>query len=210
MDGNADSESKPEPATPLYVLIPPSPLFAAHWSFFIPNLLDYDAISRRHEESTIGRRIHVSGDRLNGFRLEIVRQYDVSKHRSVGSRRYLVALIPAKHLQASASESLPPAERFKQKDDDEGGGYIDNDAIDDFERICVEVEAPGPSLNRVSQTASSVPTKKAKAEVKDCQWWVRQVVDALMTRGMLEPAPTSANKPASQSPSDAVAALPVH
>lgn len=207
MDGDTGSESKP--ATPLYVLIPPSPVFAAHWSFFIPNLLDYDLISRRHEESNIGRRIHVSGDRLNGFRLEVVRNYDVSKHRSVGSRRYLVASIPAKHLQSSSSGDPTTNEKPKQKDEEEGGGYIDNNPSDDFEQVCVEVEAPGPSLNRVSQTASSVPTKKTKAEVRDCQWWVRQVVDILVARGMLEPASTSTKKD-EKNPLDAVAALPVH
>lgn len=171
----------------LYILIPPSPLFAAHWSLFIPELLPYDNITKRHEESNIGRRIHVSGDRLNGFHLEIIRNYNIGKHRTLGNRRYLAALIPAERLVTSTSTpQAGPADVLK--DEDEGGGFVDNVPIDAVENICVEVEAPGPSLNS-SQTAVLPGGKRIKTEVKDCQWWVREVIKKLSDRGLLEKLP---------------------
>ena len=65
-------EEAPAPApehayTTLYVHVYPSPLFAAHWSFFLP---------RQNPKSEIGDRIHVTGDRLNGFEYEYIRDYN--------------------------------------------------------------------------------------------------------------------------------------
>jgi len=198
------------PLVTLYVLIPPSPLFAAHWSFFLPALLEYDPISERYEESNIGRRIHVSGDRLNGFSLEIVRGYDIRKHRSVGTRRLPIALMPDSYLPERDESPNGPSHR-RMKDEDEGGGYVDNDPLDDFERVCVEVDAPGPSLKSV-QTGSQVGEnkgRKKKAEVKDCQWWVRKVVELAMSRGMLSPLPVM-NGGGCRGPLEMTKALPVH
>lgn len=112
----AVSESFPESSTALYVLIPPSPLFAAHWSFFIPDLLD--ATTRGSRESDHGRRIHVADDRLNGFKLEIIRNYNVRQHRSVGSRRFAIGRIGATDIDVT--DPKPSAK--KAKDEDEGGG----------------------------------------------------------------------------------------
>lgn len=191
---------------PLYVLIPPSPLFAAHWSFFLPDEPD-DKSKARPMESTTGRRIHVSGDRLNGFGLEIVRVYDVSKHRAVGSRRFAIALVPAQVLgQATESEQSKSTTNHELKDDDEGGGYVDNSPIDAFERVCVEVEAPGPSLNKV---APREPGKGQKREAKDCQWWIREVVKTMVERGMLSFVPPDKGRDV-QDPVALVAKLPVH
>ena len=175
----------------VYVLIPPSPLFAAHWSFFIPDT----------EDSSHGRRIHVSGDRLNGFKLEIIRAYDVSLHRSVSSsRRFRIGAV------SSSSRSAEPAAgtEYVQKDEDEGGGYVDNNAVDELERVCLEVDAPGPSLNRVDQ-----PGKRVNTEVKDCQWWVRQVVSLLCSRGILHALPT-ADGSEDRNPISIIESLPVH
>lgn len=189
----------------LYVLIPPSPLFAAHWSLFIPDASSFDAASKPYQEPKIGRRIHVSGDRLNGFTLEIVRDYDVKMHR--GARQYPIATIPSASLESSGSSSQGSAPHL-QKDEDEGGGYVDNRALDEFERICVEVEAPGPSLNRVSGSVAG-NGKRARVEVRDCQWWVRQVVLALEARGILATLSSDIND-SGKTPADMVAALPVH
>src|SRR6187551_3436105 len=55
----AQIETKSSPVTPsrtLYVLVYPSPLFAAHWSFWLP----YLDISGR--EARVGDRIHATGD----------------------------------------------------------------------------------------------------------------------------------------------------
>jgi len=60
---------------PLYVLVYPSRLFAAHWSFWTP----YPDASG--QESDIGDRIHVTGDRLNGFQYEYVQNYNVREDK---------------------------------------------------------------------------------------------------------------------------------
>lgn len=193
----------------LYVVIPPSPLFAAHWSFFLPQHCSYDPVKKRYEESNKGRRIHVSGDRLNGFALEIIRDYSVSKHRSVGSRRYPVGILSSNCLQSTEGDP-DVGQCHKNKDDDEGGGYIDNQAVDSFETICLEVEAPGPSLRSAQQGANATDGRRLKVEVRDCQWWVRQVVGVLEERGLLAPLPANGNSSPSKMPSALVASLPVH
>ncbi|KAM3421448.1 hypothetical protein BST61_g1841 [Cercospora zeina] len=172
------------PGTTLYVLVPPSPLFAAHWSFFLPDPTGYDNLSKRHEESTLGRRIHVAGDRLNGFQLEMIHGYDVSKHRGVASRKFPIGVVPARYLPPSARVSA--VHSGVEKDEEEGAGFVDNQPRDEFEQVCTQVEAPGPSLNPVSRGGSGVRGQKEKFEVRDCQYWVRKVVHELMTKGMLE------------------------
>ncbi|KAF2210191.1 hypothetical protein CERZMDRAFT_91194 [Cercospora zeae-maydis SCOH1-5] len=199
--------SDEQPGTTLYVLVPPSPLFAAHWSFFLPDSKGYDSISKRHEESPLGRRIHVAGDRLHGFKLEMIREYDVSKHRGVASRKFPIGIVPGRYLQSS--ERINGVHSGVAKDEDEGGGFVDNQPRDEFERLCTKVEAPGPSLNPVSQGASGVRGQKGKVEVRDCQYWVREVVHELTIKGMLE-EPSEIRMGQSKFPVDLVAQLPPH
>ncbi|KAK5135639.1 hypothetical protein LTR08_004940 [Meristemomyces frigidus] len=187
-------------------------MFAAHWSFFLPNGLPYDPVSRRHEEPKIGRRIHVSGDRLNGFQFKIIRHYDVSKHRSVGARRFAIGCIPVQNLQHATVDDGDRVGLARKKDDDEGGGFIDNEPVDEFEKICTEVKAPGPSLNRVVNGDVGTATKgrRKQAEAQDCQWWIRQVVEMLVSKGVLKAKPAEAGEDAIRGPSELAAALPVH
>lgn len=195
---------------PLYIVIPPSPLFAAHWSFFIPDLSSGSSESKRHEVPRSGRRIHVTGDRLNGFTLEIIRGYNVSKHKSVSAeRQYLVGALSFPEAQTSVSSDLKSAQvpdGAIYKDEDDGGGYVDNSPRDELERVCVEIEAPGPSLNKVGVAGGGLPGgKRVKMEVKDCQWWIRQVVQALVERGMLVRAEGEDREPVER-----VRSLPMH
>lgn len=167
-------------------------------------------ISKRHEESTVGRRVHVSGDRLNGFALELIREYDVSKHRSVGSRMFPIGSIPATHIQPDVSQvEEETIRRDSCKDDEDGGGLVDNEPRDVFERACVQVEVPGPSLNHVSNNQKPATGKRSQVEVRDCQWWVRQVVQELTTAGILESL-LQADGQRSKDPNELVAQLPVH
>lgn len=135
----------------LYVLVYPSRLFAAHWSFWIPYL------NANGKEADTGDRIHVTGDRLNGFQYEYVRNYNVREdERKPG--RFAIGLLSA----ASVSDNHDTV------------GLTAGDALNPFDRACREVEAPGPSLNKVVTTdagrANGPPPKKN--EVKDCQWVV--------------------------------------
>lgn len=88
----------------LYMLVPPSPLFAAHWFFFVPDDCSDTVKGRNPARETRGKRIHVSGDRLNGFTLETIKGYDVRKHRAVGSRQFSIGLLGTQYLQQALSE----------------------------------------------------------------------------------------------------------
>lgn len=149
----------------LYVVVPPSRLFAAHWSFFLPGE-HQDGQLLPAAENHRGRRIHVSGDRLNGFDLEIIREYDASKHRSAAGRKYLIGVVTALHSEKDHEGENRTDTSYDRKDEDEGGGYIDNRPQDQFEAACFSVEAPGPSLRKVKETQGC--TRSRLAEQKDC------------------------------------------
>jgi hypothetical protein len=197
----------------LFVIIPPSPLFAAHWSLFILDRRrqNMSSTSVGNNDATTGRRIHVSGDRLNGFKLEIIRRYNITKHRGIGSRRFPIGQISQDNISdISAELERELVDSHPIKDEDEGGGYVDNQPKDDLERICVKIEPPGPSLNHVSDNVSSkgVPTKRP--EVRDCQWWVRKVVATLFEAGILRSLSTTGISGEEEEPGQILARLPVH
>ncbi|OTA39309.1 hypothetical protein BTJ68_00781 [Hortaea werneckii EXF-2000] len=190
----------------LHVLAPPSRLFAAHWSLFLPDLNNDDL----KQESSTGTRIHVVGDRLSEFRFEIVRGYDSQKDRSPQGRIFALASVPQQYLQPCQASSESPRD-CQSKDEDEGGGFISEEARDPFEIACSHVEAPGPSLNRVSQhqTAGERPGRRPKFEVKDCQRWVRQVIHSLVEKEMLLPI-VMENEGSGEDPRHMIQAIPMH
>lgn len=192
--------------SPLHVLAPPSRLFAAHWSLFLPDLNNGDP----QQESSIGTRIHVVGDRLGGFRLEIVRGYDSQKDRSLQGRIFALARVPQQYLQPCQA-SLESLQDCQSKDDDEGGGFISEEFRSPFEIACSLVEAPGPSLNRVSQqqTADERVGRRPKSEVKDCQWWVRQVIHSLVEQEMLLPIVVG-DEGSGEDPRRRIQTIPIH
>ena len=53
---------------------------------------------------------------------------------------------------------------------------------DAIERVALSVPAPGPSLRSASATTG--PTRIPKVEVKDCQYWAKQFVRALVQSGI--------------------------
>ena len=196
-------------ASVLYVLISPSPLFAGHWSLFLPDVMEIKSKAGRYKESDIGRRFHVSGDRLNGFSLEMVRTYNVKKHRGAASRCFAVGVVSLQHLTDAHSGARDEADgRSDVKDEDEGGGYVDNVPRNAFEKICVEVEAPGPSLNHVSSNGCNRDPLRLKTEAHDCQWWVRNVVEGLVERNVLLPLETCDSQGSLGDPISVVARLP--
>ncbi|RMZ07222.1 hypothetical protein D0864_02046 [Hortaea werneckii] len=164
---SVEEGSRQVPRT-IHVLVPPSRLFAAHWSLFLPDVNNGDP----KQESNTGTRIHVVGDRLGGFQLEIVRGYDAQKDRILQGRIFALASVPQQHLQPCQASSESPQD-CQSKDDNEGGGFISEEFRSPFEIVCSLVEAPGPSLNRVSQQqpADERVGRRPKSEVKDCQWW---------------------------------------
>ncbi|KAI0165248.1 hypothetical protein GGR52DRAFT_101768 [Hypoxylon sp. FL1284] len=173
----------------LYVLVYPSRLFAAHWSFWLPYV---DAENR---ESNAGDRIHVTGDRLNGFEYEYIRDYDVyedDRHPNA---------FPIGRVSATCLSDRRQGEVVTTANGDQDDA--DKVALSAFDEACREVPAPGPSLNKVnSGTANRAPHKRA--EVKDCQWWIREATSHLAETGILSPLQEG------ESPSSTVNGLPCH
>ncbi|KAJ9129644.1 hypothetical protein NKR19_g10265 [Coniochaeta hoffmannii] len=180
----------------LYVLVYPSRLFAAHWSFWVPYL---DA---NGQESHTGDRIHVTGDRLNGFEYEYIRDYNVREDERKPNA-HPIGLLPAAALSSEGANSVDSALGTVNG--------IDNNSppFNLLDRACREVEAPGPSLNRVATggvfRAAGPPPKKA--EVRDCQWWVKQAVAHLAEANMLLPLDEAHG---GGTPSELVERLPRH
>lgn len=164
--------------TTLYVHVYPSPLFAAHWSFFLP---------RQNPKSEIGDRIHVTGDRLNGFQYEYIRDYD-PKEDSRRPNAFSIGRVLTTAMQKPiASQAIDEA---------------DDRSV--FDRACQEVPAPGPGLNAAS---AGVGAPKRR-EVRDCQWWIKQATIHLVDGGVLLPLGNS--KAHSDEPLTRVNALPKH
>ena len=216
-DDDDDDDDDVNPSRTLYMLIPPLLLFAAHWSFFVPYTLPFNPMTQRHEESDVGTRVHVSGDRLKGFKLEIIRKYDFRKDHGVTySRRFPVGLVAFKHLrQIDFLEDDKDAaeQRIKTKDENEGGGFVDNRPSNAFEQVCIGVEAPGPSLKPISANGDDLyfkPGKRVRSEVRDCQWWASQVVQTLCQEGILKPLSSGPSDEELTTPIDIVARLPKH
>ena len=199
------------------MLIPPSPLFAAHWSLFMPDTPSFNTKTQRYEESDMGTRVHVAGDRLKGFKLEIIRRYDFREDHGVTfSRRFPVGLMSHISLcQSNPSEHNNEAEeqKMKMKDENEGGGFVDNSPANAFEQVCINVEAPGPSLNPITANSDDLAVtsgKRVRSRVKDCQWWASQVIQVLCHESILKPLPSSAGDEELTNPIDIIANLPKH
>ncbi|TPX12400.1 uncharacterized protein E0L32_006812 [Thyridium curvatum] len=176
---------------PLYVLVYPSRLFAAHWSLWAPR------IEASGQESVVGDRIHVTGDRLNGFQYEYIQNYNVDKDER-NPKAFPIGRIKTSHL-----------EHGEQSTASSDGETHELKAINAFDRACQEVEAPGPSLNKVSigDNAEIPGPPRRRSEVKDCQWWIKQAVANLVEANILLPLSPEEGK---DDPVKRVSELPKH
>ncbi|KAI2781305.1 hypothetical protein F4815DRAFT_444482 [Daldinia loculata] len=159
----------------IYVLVYPSRLFAAHWSFWLP-YVDTD-----NQQSNIGDRIHVTGDRLNGFKYEYIRNYNVCEDDR-NPNAFPLGLVSETHLSlANKDGTVTSSEEEDQRD-------AENIGFNAFDAACREVPAPGPSLNKVNRDASrTAGTPLKRTEVKDCQWWIKEATSHLFQMGILLP-----------------------
>lgn len=145
----------------VYVLVYPSRLFSAHWSFWLPYTDSGD------QQSNTGDRIHVTGDRLNGFQYEYDHNYDI-REDDRNPNAFPIGLVLATHLsKAHQGEILNPDE-----EDQKDKGDVAFNALDE---ACREVPAPGPGLNKVSKTSDDKGTggPPKRSEVRDCQSTLR-------------------------------------
>ncbi|KAI0853604.1 hypothetical protein F5Y00DRAFT_105111 [Daldinia vernicosa] len=158
----------------IYVLVYPSRLFAAHWSFWLP-YVDTD-----NQQSNIGDRIHVTGDRLNGFQYEYIRNYNVCEDDR-NPNAFPIGLVSETHL------SLPNKDGTVTLSEEKDQRDVEN-VVNAFDAACREVPAPGPSLNKVNRDADNATGVLPKrTEVKDCQWWVKEATSHLVQTGIMLP-----------------------
>lgn len=176
----------------LYVLVYPSPLFAAHWSLWLPHS------GASGEASDVGDRIHATGDRLNGFQYEYLQDYNAKED----SRR------PKSFAIGHVSGSITHTSRdvIAEGVVDSGSG-TDQAALNPFDQACRKVPVPGPNLNRVAPGSATGPAPK-KLEVKDCQWWIKQVVAHLVEAGILFPLKGEGSR--AVTPDERIEMLPKH
>lgn len=154
----------------LYVLVYPSRPFAAHWSFWLPHLDQND------QESIIGDRIHITGDRFNGFEYEYVRDYNV-REDSKKPTAHPVGSILASHLSGTGVDRNSTSGGIPKT-------YSENNYLNLFDETCREVPPPGPSLNKITDISKTAAPPR-RTEVKDCQWWIKQAVYHLVETGIL-------------------------
>ncbi|OCL14980.1 hypothetical protein AOQ84DRAFT_420483 [Glonium stellatum] len=154
------------PTRPILLIIYHSPLFPAHWSLYIH--------SARSRET--GTRIHVTGDLLTGFTHEFVRHYNLRAE----TRSYsLLAL-------GSVPSSIVEGEKDEEHSGEAGRGSNQQETIDQsprnaLERVAMRIEAPGKSLRGVACSEG----RERRVEVKNCQTWLKDLVQELVGEGML-------------------------
>ncbi|KAF3483798.1 uncharacterized protein GIQ15_03122 [Arthroderma uncinatum] len=111
----------------------------------------------------IGKKIHVQGDVLNGFTLQFMRNYCLNSE-------------PLTHQEVPIGRV---ADEFVV--DGPGGDEVpDVTPTDRIEEVALSVAAPGPSMNSAS---NGPPT--GKAQLRDCQSWVIDMVAALVCQGIV-------------------------
>lgn len=123
--------STSSPKQPLFLIIYPSPLFAAHWSLFLPT----------PPNESLGTRIHVTGSSLSGFTHEFVRSYDLSDE----SRAYKLLPLPDVDSEFVTDSGVERG----SCDQDNGAETTNARPASELERIALEVPAPGKSLKGV-------------------------------------------------------------
>ncbi|GLB35867.1 hypothetical protein LshimejAT787_0301550 [Lyophyllum shimeji] len=153
-----------------YLIVYKSPLFAAHWSLFIPFK------SSSQPDKGVGKIIHAVGSLAEGFTVEFKRHYR-----------------PAMDSRSKTFVALGPVaeEYFKDAGDLDAAETVDVSPIDDLERRAMLVPPPGKSLH-----SASVGGTKTRINVQNCQTWMAQYIDLLVREGVYPDAALVAVKAA--------------
>jgi len=112
----------------------------------------------------VGKVIQVTGDAISGYEHEFKRNYDVT-----ASNR-----IPSINLLSSVED------RFVVDVPGDGSQTEDMTPHDAIEHAALAIHAPGPSLRKPSEQKTRVP-------IKNCQTWLRQLVEKLIADGIMSP-----------------------
>ncbi|KAJ5743229.1 hypothetical protein N7533_010331 [Penicillium manginii] len=132
--------------------------FKDHWAYFVES----------REDPKVGVMIQANGDVLNGFSIDIERNYDL---RSADKQP--TARIP---LQWVGEEHFDEKAMF-----DNGQNTVDQIPHCRFEESVCEVKAPGKSLNAVIETLT--PGKKIVQ--RNCQTWIVESAEQLLKNNIL-------------------------
>ncbi|KDQ10988.1 hypothetical protein BOTBODRAFT_57728 [Botryobasidium botryosum FD-172 SS1] len=112
----------------------------------------------------VGKVIQVTGDTISGYEHEFKRNYDAAASGRIPS----VTLL-------SSVES-----RFVVDVPGDGSQTEDTTPHDAIEHAALSVDAPGPSLRKPSEQKTKVP-------IKNCQTWLRQLVEKLIADSIMSP-----------------------
>ncbi|TGJ79164.1 hypothetical protein E0Z10_g9601 [Xylaria hypoxylon] len=116
-------------------------------------------------DPNIGKRIHAEGDAATGFRLSFDRNYDI-RQESRKHETLVVAKVGAGHLIDTPGN---------------GVNSVDTEPMDAVETVAAKVLTPGTSL-----VPSTTSTRGTRVEIRNCQTWLMEVVNALHEEGIFD------------------------
>lgn len=145
---------------------PPNSLFKDHWALFIPDQV--------HPSSTCRTLLQVECDPLNGFVHNVARNCDMSSQESSG--RQPPALLELgtgseNHLTLSNTGSAVQ-------------GMENREPRSRVERLASSLDPPSKRMRAAGSGEGG--TARKRIEVRECQWWVKEVVEKLITEKVLK------------------------
>jgi len=131
---------------PIYLIVFNSPLFPAHWGFWIPDPSSSDP--------QIGTYLNATGDAASGFSIEFERNHE---HGVDGRRHQLISLgeVADEHVVDVMGD---------------GKWSVDQVARDRLEEVVLGVKPPGPSLIAADSKVSFVMCKRSMGWLIDWMW----------------------------------------
>ncbi|KAJ4127731.1 hypothetical protein NW768_008003 [Fusarium equiseti] len=150
-------ESGPPGSPLLHLVMYSGGTFNNYWNWYIPS---------SHDPS-IGTIIHAPGNVHSGFRFEIKRHHDFRDEPSMPLHIIALQWIDGGYLDEAAMFN--------------NGCRVDDDKpVCEFERSVHKVKPPGKSPNPVGSGAP-----KTKVVQRNCQTWIVESADQLVTDGIL-------------------------
>ncbi|KAJ6181143.1 hypothetical protein N7519_011604 [Penicillium mononematosum] len=132
--------------------------FKDHWAYFVQS----------HADSHTGVKIHATGNVRSGFEFEIKRSENLQTTDDIPSTRVPLQWVDAEYFDEKAMLN-------------DGKYEIDDSPVCPFESSVYQIEAPGKSLNTVSDGIK--PGRKVIQ--RDCQTWIVESADQLRRDNIL-------------------------
>jgi hypothetical protein len=126
--------SSAEQYRPVFLLCYPSGTFKSHWAIFVPEI-DDKSVKR-------GKLIHVTGSVREGFEVEIKRNFDLKKTKTIPYPPIELGIVSTTYLADTILD---------------GKYSTDSQPLDRFEEVMLSVPAPKASLNKASDSQVSLP-----------------------------------------------------